>query len=134
MNKKNSIFIFLALFAGCVNFVPFQPNPDEYQMWSAAGASQIDVKKALLECGYPTPFGIVDRELNLFPSSNEVSLMSLCMERSGFVYEDKNYNFCKSFRDLPSCQPGALIPHRELSRRINSKFCKKYIKSDVCTP
>ncbi|MDI9071543.1 hypothetical protein [Xanthomonas oryzae] len=119
---------------GCSDFVPFQPNPDEYTMWSSSGASQLDVKKAMLECGYPSPFSINERQLNLFPSNNEVALISRCMEKSGFVYKDKSYNFCRSFRDLPACQPDAPIRRRELSRRLDSSFCKKYTKADACTP
>ncbi|WP_154215207.1 hypothetical protein [Xanthomonas oryzae] len=134
MKIRLTILFSVFIFSGCADFVPFQPNPDEYEMWSAAGASQLDVMKALLECGYPTPFGIADRNLNLFPSNNDVSLMGLCMQRSGFVYKDKSYDFCRSFRGLPACQPDAIIPHRELSRRINSPFCKKYTKADACAP
>ncbi|CBA16768.1 hypothetical protein XACN24_11155 [Xanthomonas albilineans] len=129
--------IFLCAFviiSGCSDFVPFQPNPYEYEMWSAPGVSKIDVKKAMLECGYPTPLGIADRDLNLFPSSNEVALMGRCMEKSGFIYIDKNDSACKGFKGLPACRPDAIIPRRELSRRINSLFCKKYTEADACTP
>ncbi|QIE21270.1 hypothetical protein [Xanthomonas oryzae] len=133
---KNKIFVACIAFiiSGCSDLVLFQPNPNEYEMWSAAGASQIDVEKAMLECGYPTPFSIANKELNLFPSSNEVALMGRCMEKSGFVYADKNDNACKGFRGIPACQPDAIIPRRELSRRINSPFCKKYTKADACAP
>ncbi|WP_082065234.1 hypothetical protein [Xanthomonas sp. MUS 060] len=141
MINKSSIFcccgyVWLCLvMSGCAGFVPFQPNPPEDEEWSKPGASQLDIDKAMLECGYPTPFGVRDRILDIFPSSNEIALMDRCMRNSGFSYSD-NFNYCKGkgFRELPACQPDAIIPRRELSKRINSQYCKKYTKADACTP
>ncbi|QIE17497.1 hypothetical protein [Xanthomonas oryzae] len=128
------LIIILLNLTSCFGFKPFQPNPDEYEMWSAVGASQLDVKKAMLECGYPTPFGIRSRELNIFPSPDEMALTDRCMKKSGFFYKDRSYNFCRTFHEISACQPDAIIPHRELSRRINSQYCKKYTKADACAP
>ncbi|UXV80328.1 hypothetical protein [Xanthomonas oryzae] len=129
-------FLFIFMLSGCAGFVPLQPNPDEYERWSASGASQVDVMKAMLECGYTTPFRIADRELNIYPSSNEVALIVRCMEGSGFLYDGSSLNYCKDkgFRELPACQLDAPVRRRELSRRVNSPFCKKYTKADACKP
>ncbi|MDI9071542.1 hypothetical protein [Xanthomonas oryzae] len=136
MIKNFLVIFFILIVAGCAGFVPFQPNPDEYERWSAPGASQIDVMKAMLECGYPTPFSIRDRDLNIEPSSNDVVLMLRCMAGSGFFYDGNNINVCKGsgFRDLSACQSDVLIPRRELSRRLNSAYCKRFINSGACKP
>jgi hypothetical protein len=124
----------ILLLSGCFGFVPFQPNSYQYERWSKSGASELEVRIAMLECGYPSPFGVNDRGLGVISSANDIALMIKCKKNNGFFYDDKTYNFCDGFRELPACQPGAFVPKRESSTRINSPFCKKYVNADACRP
>jgi hypothetical protein len=53
MTRAGLIVLTLAL-TGCVRHY-FQPPKPAYQYWTKPGASELDVKKALLECGDPSP-------------------------------------------------------------------------------
>lgn len=58
------------------------------------------------------------------------------MENSGFLYWGKRKfaDYCTMYRDkqLPACQPGALIPERSVERRLNSWHCKLETDHDYC--
>ncbi len=127
--------ILLTLLVGCTK--PFQPMKPGYKLWSKAGASDLDVKKAMLECGEPTPdptvqsfvyaFGLRDDDSQL----NYFFLTDSCMENAGFKphrYTVAEYCSWDRHKHLPACQPGAEIPEPSVERRVNSWWCK--IKTD----
>ena len=95
---------------------------------------EIEVQKALLECGYPSPIGGGPNDLN------ELALLDRCMEKAGFI--DFNYinafgkTWCEQRPNLPACNlPLSQIPDRNISMRLNSKWCTKlYPQADACKP
>jgi hypothetical protein len=113
----------------CISKEAFQPPPDEYTLWKKASTSVIETKKALMECGYPTPSGI-DRSV----TGNEIALATRCMEHAGFVEISALGTYCKLFPKLSACQVNAVIPERNVQRRLESRFSKQYPKADVCQP
>lgn len=128
-----AIFCVSIFLVGCFGFVPFQPNPDQDEMWWAVGKSKIEVQKAMLECGYPNLSSIRGNDPR-YPSINEIASTFQCMKNSGFVYGKEGYNLCNGFRELPACQPDAVIPGRDPSLRIKGSFCKSHANLDACKP
>jgi len=120
----------LILFTGCIKS-SFQPIPPLYMLWKKPGATQLEVKMALLECGKPSPnprgYGLNIADI----SPNDRVLADLCMEKLGFVTQDpfsayKVVSTCKqSYHvNLPACQTDAIIPTPSVERRLNSWYCK----------
>ncbi|EJF74420.1 hypothetical protein ME7_01433 [Bartonella birtlesii LL-WM9] len=110
-----------------------KPPPGEVAGWKKPGADFTEVGKALLECGMPHLNYLegVNRKL----SDNEIATIDACMIQAGF--RDKGRaKWCSLFngRDLPICQPGAIIPQRSVEKRLNSPFCKRYKNSRKCQP
>ena len=121
-------FMMLVFFiSGCISPEAFQPPPSTYEQWKKKGSSINDVKTVMLECGYPD-WGATGE------SPGSVAEMERCMENSGFVYSSRFGTFCKQQPNLSACQLNAVIPERSVQRRLESRFCKKYPKADVCQP
>lgn len=142
---KQYVIILIALLAtGCTRYNVSnidKPPPKEYQSWHKAGATEIDIKKALLECGAPAPHstdhtysaaGIKGNQKIM----NHHYLTSSCMEQAGYSHAwwgrtvqasctDINFPDRKNF---PACQLGVEIPKPSIERRLNSWHCK--IKTD----
>jgi len=102
--------------------------------WLKDSASDLDVKRAKLECGYTyldksvIPFSLKD---NLFAYR--------CMHKAGFTYYRSDYNFCENIKDpkiIRLCNlPLSQIPDRDVNKRLNSLYCKKYApNSPECRP
>lgn len=128
----------LIFFSGCIK-ASFQPIPPLFMLWKKPGATQLEVKMALLECGKPSPnpTGYGAEVANISP--NERVLADLCMEKSGFVTQDpfsayKVVPTCKQsyHASFPACQPDAIIPTRSVERRLNSWYCKLKTDHDYC--
>lgn len=117
-----------------------KPAPETYEAWVKPGATRLEVKKALLECGKPAPapngwayeygMGIKDNDTLL----NHKFLTDACMEKSGFRNRwgttlEKSCRMHPEYRSYPACQPGAEIPERSVERRLNSWYCK--LKTDL---
>lgn len=49
--KTEYFLIFSMLLQGCLGPGAFKPSPPYFQSWIKAGSGELDVKKALLECG-----------------------------------------------------------------------------------
>jgi len=112
---------------GCGIKKAFQPLPAPYEFWSKSGASKLDIKKSMLECGMNVdgsgggggsgggePFDY-----------NDYFLSELCMESQGYL--DSFWTVkegCKQHPNLPACQPDAVIPKPSVERRLNSKYCQ----------
>lgn len=120
-----------------------KPAPEAYEAWVKPGATQLEVKKALLECGKPSPapdgwayeygMGIKDNDTLL----NHKFLTDACMEKSGFRHRwgatlEKYCRMHPEYRSYPACQPGAVIPERSVERRLNSWHCRLETDRDYC--
>lgn len=119
-----------------------KPAPQEYEAWVKPGATQLDIKKALLECGKPSPspdvwayqygLGIKGVEDQL----NHQLLTDICMEKSGYAirWGDSVKKYCSwdRHKHLPACQPGVAIPERSVERRLNSWYCRLKTDLDYC--
>jgi len=120
---------------GCAK--PFQPVPPTFKLWQKPNISEDGIKKAMLECGYPTPFEAIDRQaingtLIRHTTNDEIALMELCMEQSGFV--SKTQRFCDLFPRLEACQSDnvKLVPKRDISRRLGGAYCVKNKNTLAC--
>jgi hypothetical protein len=136
MRKKTMLIVAaMPLLAGCFGYKPFQPNPYEYERWSKPDDSEFAIRKAMLECGYPSPNGVRDRMISLSTTPDEIVLMYKCMSNSGYLYDGKKYNVCQhGYADVVSCKPGAVAPERKVSRRLDSRFCRAFPNADACEP
>lgn len=118
---------------GCLGIKPFQPPPDDYQAWMKSGASEQDLKMALLECGYPSPYnsGKYNFSLEEFVAANR------CMETSGFNdISDRGWRWAcqkqtESAEDICGVTP---IRMRSVERRVGSGFCSDFPESTICVP
>ncbi|WP_431276021.1 hypothetical protein ACQ858_07015 [Variovorax ureilyticus] len=120
------LFVSLALQTGCAG-KPFQPPPFEFESWEKPGTSEQEIKRALLECGYPDPFIAGGKA-----SANEFVIMSRCMEKSGFTSKIP-YSLCRGNFNLPACAlPDAEIPNRKIEKRLGGRFCRELPGADVC--
>lgn len=135
------IRLFFVIFVvGCAAY--FQPPKPAYQVWKKEGKGELDVKKALLECGEPSPEPTVEMykyafniDLRSDPDAfnNKGFSEDACMEQSGYArlmgYRSvAEYCSWDRYKHLPICQPNAEIPKPSVERRLNSWHCK--IKTD----
>jgi len=120
------IWVMAYFLIGCTS--GFKPPPPAYDRWKKSNVIKLEIKKALLECGYPTPSGV-----NAGSSNYEIARWNRCMKNSGF---SKDEYFCEGLHDPPpACQPDAIIPVRNVERRLNSHYCTNYGKSTPeCQP
>lgn len=138
--KTAHIGFLLLTLAGCGLKQSMQPIPDYFHLWKKPGASLLDVRKSLLECGWPTasPSGYGPDVAMMSP--NDKVLADLCMENDGYRYTSPFHgyqviNACALFsnrQDYPACQPGAVIPKPTVERRLNSWHCKLELDYDYC--
>lgn len=140
--------LILALLAGCNIRQSFQPPLYNYESFQKPGATEVDVMKALLECGMVDPIGdlrlgysnpdwnkITNKEYQELKESTTYA--ELCMFNDGFKLTPKaNSAVCKVAPSLQACKPenAHLIPIRDVNRRLNSSYCKAYPKADACQP
>lgn len=127
-------FLIIGL-AGCSIRSKFQPVPDEYLLWTKPGATELDVKKALMECGLPSPSPSGSGPDVAHMNRNDNALVDLCLMGSGFTYHNpfkRNSSYCKNDPSLPACQPGAEIPKPSKELRLNSEYCKRKTDYQYC--
>jgi hypothetical protein len=119
---------------GCFGFRPFQPPPDEYEVWDRANSDEEDVRKSLLDCGYPSPFNSGKYEF----SRNDYVLANLCMERLGFVYDSdmtwRGVCVPRGGESIPACAAGVEPPSPDPRKRLSSPFCQQFSKARICKP
>jgi hypothetical protein len=105
----------VVLLAAC----PGPAGRPSYEFWERPGASQLEINKAMLECGYQS-LSFENEPLN------EGILTRRCMQKSGFRSKS-SYSFCRetSSSDIPpACfLPEDQIPERSVERRVNGKQC-----------
>lgn len=106
-----------------------------YESWRKPGVSDDEVKRAIMECGYPGPFG---GESPM--DQNSLALSNRCMIKNGFiqtVYLELTHGktFCEKHPEIPACHlPLDQIPDRDVAKRLNSPFCKEFPQATVCQP
>ena len=95
---------------GCFGIKPFQPPPAEYESWEKSGVSDPEVRRTLLACGYPNPYGF-DRDY----IPNDVAIAEQCMFSRGFRRNDSYKGICAvpNRRDLPACNGRKCTSDRE---------------------
>lgn len=132
---KWTVFFLVVILSGCNIASKFQPLPDYYLVWTKPGTTELDVKKALMECGLPSPSPTGNGPDVAHMSLNDMALSDLCMVNAGFTYHDsfkRNSSFCKSYPSLPACQPGAKIPKPSKALRLNNDLCKRKTDYQYC--
>jgi len=140
--------------ASCTEHMYHSPNPVfERHVWKKEGATELEIAKALLECGL-RPGAIIGRagdqfvnnldgydyagpseKGHVFPTLTRYTESLLCMQASGFTSTVDSYNYyCDVFSRnasvgkvyLAPCQPGAVPRARSVERRLNSRYCTGY--------
>ena len=132
---KWTVFFLMILLSGCNIASKFQPVSDAYLLWTKPGATELDVKKALMECGWPSPSPSGQGPDVAHMSLNDMALADLCLIKAGFTYHDPfkmNGSFCRLDPSLPACQPGAEIPKPSKERRLKSEYCKRKTDYQYC--
>jgi hypothetical protein len=122
MIRNILIFFTIAIvLTGCFRKVPISYTCENYKK---SGATELEVKKAMLECGYESPLGDSRND------ANNAVIMDRCMEKNGFSdewYLDYTHGktFCEDYPTIPACfLPLDQIPDRNVTKRLNSKWCK----------
>jgi hypothetical protein len=114
--------VLLALsFCGCITNIDSFP-PAQYEMWSKQGKTQLEIKKAILECGFSTIYHPTVEDMK----PEDYALASRCMENQDYIYRWRSY--CPSFPadHRPStCLSGVAIPEPSVEQRLNGPYCKK---------
>lgn len=140
----------LFIISGCYR-TPFAPSSYLYENWcenkrlshsfslgykfdtwcNKSSSGNLEVQKALLECGFKSPLG----NDNIYGGINGIIIAERCMLKSGFSFyagdlklhceqqyyqnEPPKYSAC----ELPLDQ----IPDRNITKRLNSEWCKHKI-------
>jgi hypothetical protein len=146
--------VFLLVIAACntnrfYDKSAYPSMPAEYKYWKKEGATETDVKKAMLECGkmpsgVPGPAGSGTEGLG-FLTPDDYLQFTLCMRSSGFIYglgtEDTHSDwntwcanpFIKSPPEM--CRRSNIVPReRSVERRLNSNYCQNSSGRAECQP
>lgn len=140
MNRVFIHFIASIVLTGCVWNID-KPPPPWWTYFSGNGASELEIRIALLECGASIPGDPMEYQAVRYGGVNEILLVEKCMEVSGFPIKDR-LNTCAGRKDTvtgrhipadyPACKPGAVIPVRSVENRLKSPYCKAYPKAMLC--
>lgn len=101
-------FIILLFLAGCIN-KPFQPAPAEFKLWIKIGASEDDIKEAMLLCGYPNVGGFAGTKASVEKKTSAEE----CMFRKGFHYRDGWKGKCSERNRAQLAACGELVSPKE---------------------
>lgn len=145
MNKYTPL-ILLFLLNGCGQYSIRnidKPPPQLHELWIKKGASFLDIRKSLLECGQISlgrttvqayeNSGIIEKKEQV----NHSFLVAKCMLNSGYIEQNTSWtlnNACsdRRYHDYPACQPNAIIPTPSVERRLNSWHCKIETDYEYC--
>lgn len=118
----------LFVFAASCSTVPFQPPEPAYKLFSKHGVSEIEVRKAMLECGFSDPFiGRIDGKYDQFV------LAGLCMEKDGFRFRvDDREGFCNGMKKSDNCNNDRQVPARSVERRLSGHYCRQFPAVEAC--
>ncbi|PIT68205.1 hypothetical protein [Bartonella tribocorum] len=133
MRQSLKLLSGIALFfmAGCY---PEQPSKTIVDAWEKPGADQLEIKKALLECGVQYLDGRLNIDKTLEEKFNAEESESVCMRQAGFQEKWEMVKWCEKYENLPICQPDAVIPKRSVERRLNSPHCEEHKEQPECQP
>lgn len=144
--KNHTLFIFLLLLGGCSQYSIRnidKPPPQLHEAWGKKGASFLEIRKSLLECGQVSlggasheiyeKIGIVERE----DQFNHSFLVDRCMINAGFTQKNTSWTIndaCadRRYRNYPACQADAVIPTPSSERRLNGWYCKTRTDYNYC--
>ena len=133
--KVRVMFSLLGLcISGCAGWEAFQPPPPEFEVWSKIGRDGLDVQKAMLECGYPSPFENISWNKDRMVTEEERAFMYMCMRKNGFVFDKGRSDLCRQSPELKACKLGVTIPDRDINKRISGSFCQYRPGWVVCKP
>ncbi|WP_312971743.1 hypothetical protein [Pseudomonas sp.] len=118
------ILLFSTLTA-CWGRQPFQPPPFNFEIWQKPGASTLEVKKALLECGSPHPQDD-DRPPNQRAETQN------CLIAAGYRMPKQYPSWCTLQPDLPACRSGVVPPSPSAERRLHSDYCRARRDMEFC--
>ncbi|WP_412057406.1 hypothetical protein [Bartonella sp. DGB2] len=102
--------------------------PPDYKTWIKPGADSLQVKKSMLECGFPEIWGLSEPFSKMTP--NDTVMADRCMEQAGYKskYAPVGFHaFCLRTGDdpyLPACAPDAVIRKPSVKKRLNSAYCR----------
>lgn len=138
IHRKIITILLISILPGCSLGHLDQPPGPLHEVYVKKGADELEVKKALMECGYPAPYYVTWQGYDL--TDNQAVEYTSCMEKSGFRVTERvgRDAACYTYRNenLPACKPNAVIPSRSVSRRLNSAYCKEWKDEHlpVCQP
>ncbi len=130
----------------CTPFGGFKPPPKWWTYFKGNGASEEEIRIALLECGSDVPGEFFDfpklpkRFLRDY-TRGETTAINQCMINSGFPFNGTPV--CATLIDtrtglpvppFPACMPGWVPIQRSVENRLNSAYCKAYPKVRLCQP
>lgn len=126
--------------SGCVSNID-KPPPLWWTLFSGSGASEYEIRMALLECGSSIPGDPIEYRTVPEGGLNEDILVQECMQNAGFPFTGRK-DTCAGWKDTvtgrhipadyPACKPGAVIPVRSVENRLKSPYCKAYPKAMLC--
>jgi hypothetical protein len=149
------ILLLTFLSASCTPFGGFKPVPDQWTDYRKSGLTERQIYTALMECGWPYPHDLrwvpleVKEHLGInFPNTTEginnfanlARFTERCMANAGIsskyqiscLTQDQETKKWTKLREIPACQPNAVIPKRSVETRLNSRFCKEYPNARAC--
>lgn len=144
MNKFKLInLLFLIILSGCAAY--FQPPKPSYKVWQKERKNELDVRKALLECGKPSPSTTIQMYKYAFNIDlndddaifNKSFSTDACMEKLGYTrlsgyYTVAEYCSWDRYKHLEICQSNTVVPVPSVERRLNSWYCKIKTDYDYC--
>ncbi|MGM0516888.1 MAG: hypothetical protein ACQER6_04745 [Pseudomonadota bacterium] len=118
-----------------------KPAPKTYEKWMTGDTTRLDARKALLECGAPSPdptgwtyqaVGLID----LYDQLNRAFIVTACMESAGHRARwgglSESCGLQRQYKKLEACQPNANVPKLSVERRLNSWWCRIHTDYEFC--
>ena len=107
----------------------YQPSGPTHSYFKKPGASELEVKKAMLECGIAD----INGAGNFKQDMNSYFLAKSCLEKAGYkstVLSMEESCQLEHNKQYPACQPDAVIPKPSVERRLNSQYCR-YARGNI---
>jgi hypothetical protein len=131
----------------CTPFGGFKPPPKWWTYFEGNGASEEEIRIALLECGSDVPgdffeFPKLPEKFLRDDARSEGVSVAQCMINSGFRFNGRT-PICARWIDTrtglqappyPACMPGWVPTPRSVENRLNSAYCKTYPETRLCQP
>jgi hypothetical protein len=101
MKKTILLVVICVTNFGCIPRGAFQPSEPSFMAYKKIGASDTEIKKQMLNCGYKNPFYPTGKE-----SLEESAKQEICMFRNGYVIKSGYKGVCYVYKDwqtIPTC-------------------------------